>query len=165
MEKKKVKASRCPECNSAKTYVRRKKSPGLVCINCGKFTSTRREENVVSSGECSSCGGVVKDSECQKCGSEKLPDGTFVYEKKDIKVEKRGGGSRREEGGKKKIRENKAIKIGWDKAYYCICECGEKVRIEESVERSWWDGVEWVVCPNCGERKEKDFLEEIKKNE
>ena len=124
-----------------------------MCINCGKFVpkeGEKEKENVVSSEKCPSCGEAVKNSECQKCGSEKLSDGTFVYPKKEEKKEE-----------KKKV--ERAIKAGWDKVYYYICECGEKVSVGKDVEVSWWDGLEWLICPNCGNRREKDvFLESMK---
>ena len=36
-----------------------------------------------------------------------------------------------------------------------VCECGEKVLVKESIDTSWWDGIEWVICPECGERKKR----------
>ena len=143
MEKIKVKTTRCPVCNSAKTYMRIKKSFGIVCYNCGKFTAKEKEdkENIISSAEkCPSCGGIIKNGECQTCHARKFQK-MFVYEKeKEIKEENK-------QKGQKERPEN------------YICEsCGEKVKIRGNIKRSWWDGVEWVECPECGEMKKREEI-------
>ena len=40
-----------------------------------------------------------------------------------------------------------------------ICDCGEKIVIEENTEKSLLDGIEWVICPECNSRRRKEYLE------
>ena len=146
MEKIKVKTIRCPKCNSAKTYMRIKKSFGITCYNCGKFTpipkeGEKHEENITSSdNKCPSCGGIIKNGECQSCHARKFQE-MFVFDKKFLE-------EKEEDKQKKQKRKLKTY----------VCECGKEVRVRGNVRRSWWDSIEWVICPACGERKRKEEI-------
>ena len=138
MAKIEIKKTRCPACNSARTHMRTKKSFGIMCYNCGKFTSK-------SSNKCPSCGGLVKNGECKVCHAKKFQE-TFVFEEKEgKKIEDRADQADQQ--------VDQADQAG--QGSY-VCECGEKIVVKENIKRSIWDSVEWIVCPACGNRRKRE---------
>ena len=154
MAKNKVKTTRCPECNSTSTYMRVVRSPGIVCRNCGKFfpKEKKKAEKTIpfspgkssSPGKCPSCGGLVKNGKCETCHAKKFQEMFIFKEKEEKKIEDRA-----DQADQQVDQADRA-----DQESY-VCECGEKVLVKESIDTSWWDGIEWVICPECGERKKR----------
>ena len=105
-----------------------------------------------SSEKCPSCGGIVKDNQCQTCKAKKVR-GMFVFDKKYLE-EGEGEG----EEGEEKLEKVKSELGQVDQGSF-ICDCGEKIVIEENTERSLLDGIEWVICPECNSRRRKEYLE------
>ena len=99
--------------------------------------------------KCPSCFGIVRDNKCQDCGAVKVQGGKFVpleeTKEGDVKVEEK--------------KEN-GVKYIWSPGilHSYICECGTEVNVEENTQTSFWSGIEWVVCPNCDERRRKENL-------
>ena len=63
-----------------------------------------------------------------------------------------------DEEKREEIKEENKQKKRRKKPKSYICECGEEVKIRENVKRSWWDSIEWVICPDCGESRKKEDI-------
>ena len=107
--------------------------------------------------KCPSCFGKIKDNKCQDCGAIKVQDGKYVPPENIKRKENKGGEVRMEEKKEKEENENRYV---WSSKilHSYICGCGEEVEVEENIQTSFWTGVEWVICPNCGERRRKENL-------
>ena len=75
------------------------------------------------------------------------------------RVEKLKGEGEKEEEEEKEELEKIKSEVKQDDQDSFICDCGEKVGVEENTDTSWLDGVEWVVCPNCNSKRRKEYLE------
>ena len=109
--------------------------------------------------KCPSCFGIVRNNKCQDCGAVKVGN-KFVppeeVEEREVKMEEKEGDIKVEE---KEEKEN-GVKYIWSPGilHSYICECGTEVNVEENTQTSFWSGIEWVVCPNCDERRRKENL-------
>ena len=143
--------------------MRTKKSFGIMCYNCGKFTpkgGEKYKENIISSlGKCPSCGGLVENGKCETCHAKKIQE-MFVFDEEGKKMEEKVKSINQVD------RVDRVDRVDWADQESYVCGCGEKVLAEKDVKKSWWDSIEWMICPGCGERKRKGyFLEGVKKNE
>ena len=88
--------------------------------------------------------------------------GVVSEELEDFRLELEGLGRRikklegeEKEGGEEGEKRGKKLPDSYS------CMCGEEVDIEENTDTSWISGIEWVICPNCGERRRKENLKKL----
>ena len=127
-------------------------------IKCKEKIVKKKDEVSPINERCPSCFGAIENNKCRECGAVKIQSGKYVPP--DNIKEKGDKKKKMEEKEKIKQGENKISKYVWAPGilYSYICECGTEVEVEKNTQTSFWDDIEWVVCPNCDERRRKENL-------